>query len=177
MSDLAKKSDAETSSTEMLASCSTTTTASTSDDGSGGECSDGNSSSSHSGCTGGCSDDSDSHCCVCCNCNRGKQKMRKELIRERLRKKLKLRKLRQTATNGDTDADLQRARKLLLQRLQYARQKHKSIHNQHTQFPTSFIIEDSQGRIIVLTKQKIVFLINFHIPVTDICHCGLFIVF
>ena len=51
--------------------------------------------------------------------------MRKELIRERLRKKLKLRKLRIQA-NGEIDQDLQRARKLLLQRLQHARQKYKN---------------------------------------------------
>ena len=77
--------------------------------------------------------------------------MKKELLRQRLRKKLKLRKLRQTATNGEIDVNLQRARKLLLQRLQYPRKKRKLI---HPQFPTSFIIEDSQGRMIVLTKQN-----------------------
>ena len=153
MSKLDIKIEAESNLTDIFASC---------DDG---ECGHDDSCSS---------DDSDSHCCTCCNCNCGKQKMKKELLRQRLRKKLKLRKLRQTATSGDIDVNLQRARKLLLQRLQYPRKKHKSI---QPQFPTSFIIEDSQGRIIVLTKQKIVFLINFHIPVTDICHCGLFIAF
>jgi len=80
------------------------------------------SNSDHSECSG-CppGDDSDSHC-VCCNCNRGKQKMRKEQIRERLRKKLRMRKLHHSS-HGD-DFELARARTLLIQRLNYTKLKH-----------------------------------------------------
>merc|ERR1711962_781782 len=112
------------SSAELLASCSTLT--STSDDSLRNdeleEDSTDQESTCKTGCNGGCSEDSDSHCCVCCNCNHGKQKMRKELIRERLRKKLKLRKMRSA---NNVDSELQRARKLLLQRLHYPKHKHK----------------------------------------------------
>ena len=57
-----------------------------------------------------------------CNCNRGKQKMRKEQIRERLRKKLRMRKLHHSS-HGD-DFELARARTLLIQRLNYTKLKH-----------------------------------------------------
>ena len=66
--------------------------------------------------------------------------MRKEQIRERLRKKLRMRKLNHSS-HGD-DFELARARTLLIQRLNYTKLKH----HQHRKADAVFVAY-AKGRI------------------------------
>ena len=100
--------------------------------------------------------------------------MRKEQIRERLRKKLRMRKLHHSS-HGD-DFELARARRLLIQRLNYTKLKHHQqrkvddlfvayakgrVHNYFTNVTKKIVIRDSGFRSRALDRITIEILRNY----------------